>query len=104
MKPFIVLNSTVLISAIPSAPIAYWTAKTTAATWVITMAMTNKKKCAGSGQKPILVTRDEISDINPGNVLHYCPDCGRSWARNTLNDGWPDLPIPRHFVEKKKKR
>jgi hypothetical protein len=97
-----VLNSIASINAIPSATIACWTGKTTATTWAI--AMTNKKKCAGSGQKPILTTREDGADMNPGNIMHSCPVCDRSWdrswARNTLNDGWPNLPIPKHFVEK----
>jgi len=55
-----------------------------------------KKKCKGSNKKDLVITRDEDPNINPGIVNHICPECGRRWARNTMQD-WSHLPIPNHM-------
>lgn len=59
---------------------------------------TVKRVCLGSGRLPKIFTRDDLPDINPGDVIHGCPVCGKRWGRNTLND-WSALPTPRHMVD-----
>jgi hypothetical protein len=59
-----------------------------------------KRKCSGSGKFPKVITREERQTINPGEVIHECPECGRSWRMNTMQD-WSKRPIPMHFVNVK---
>lgn len=56
------------------------------------------RKCPGTDRSPEIKTRDDDPTINPGEVIHVCPVCGRKWARNTLQD-WSHLPTPRHMVK-----
>lgn len=56
-----------------------------------------KRLCLGAGRLPTVVGRDEDPRINPGDVIHRCPVCSRTWGRNSIKD-WSDLPIPRHMV------
>lgn len=51
-----------------------------------------KRKCNGSGSKPIVERPFMYA------VIHVCKVCGRTWNKNTLNNGWPDMPIPNHFL------
>lgn len=56
-----------------------------------------RRLCPGGEMMPVVWTREEHPEINPGEVHHKCPVCQRTWARNTMQD-WSELPIPRHFV------
>lgn len=59
---------------------------------------TVKRLCPGSGRAADIVTREDDSGINAGDVVHRCPVCGKSWGYNTLQD-WSGVPVPRHFVK-----